>query len=214
MGLVMTTEACHTHKNKAELQQLLSQRDAEIARQSAELQARDLLIEKRKLQLVNLRRQRFCTKSEALDKIIDQLELALVKAEAAAEQHYCEPPSAETEAKQQPPRKPLPDHPPREDIVLSLGVTCEQCGGALRHLGEDVSETLEYVPGRFKVIRTVRPKMSCRCCETIHQIPAPSRPITWTARGKSVGVCAGQKVCRSFAGVSPISNLWTWRHAA
>jgi hypothetical protein len=41
----MTTGAGHAHKNKAELQQLLSQRGAAIARQSAELVARDLLIE-------------------------------------------------------------------------------------------------------------------------------------------------------------------------
>ncbi len=76
----MTIETGHTHPDTAELQQLLGQRDAEIARQSAELLARDLLIEKLKLQLGNLRRQRFGTKSEALDKIIDQLELALVEA--------------------------------------------------------------------------------------------------------------------------------------
>jgi len=173
----MTTNAGHTHRNKAELQQLLSVRDAEIARQSAELLARDLLIEKLKLQLANLRRQRFGAKSEALDKIIDQLELALVEAEAAAEQHDCEPLSVEADAKGQPTRKPLPEHLPREDVVLHPGETCEQCGGALRHLGEDVSETLEYVPGRIKVTRTVRPKLSCRCCETIHQVAAPAMPI-------------------------------------
>jgi|GEM_PF-2031569 len=185
MGLVMTTDAGHTYRNKADLRRLLDQRDAEIARQSAELLARGLLIEKLKLQLSNLRRQRFGTKSEALDKIIDQLELALVEAQAAAGHHHCEPPSAETKAKQQPTRKPLPDHLPRENVVLSPGETCDQCGGALRHLGEDVSETLEYVPGRFKVTRTVRPKLSCRCCETIHQVPAPSMP--WTSPAKVEG---------------------------
>jgi transposase len=54
------------------------------------------------------------------------------------------------------------------------------CGGTLDRLGEDVSETLEYVPARFKVIRTVRPKLSCRRCDRIVQEPAPHRPI---ARG-------------------------------
>jgi len=176
MGSLMTIGTGHMHKNKDELRQLLSVRDAEIARQSAELLARDRLIEKLKLQLANLKRQRFGTKSELLDQIIDQLELALVEAEAA-EQHNCEPPSAATEAKQQPTRKSLPDHLPREHVVPSPGETCQQCGGALRHLGEDVSETLEHVSGRFKVIRTVRPKMSWRCFETIHQVPAPSMPI-------------------------------------
>jgi hypothetical protein len=41
----MTTDAGHTHRNKADLRRLLDQRDVEIARQSAELLARDLLIE-------------------------------------------------------------------------------------------------------------------------------------------------------------------------
>ncbi|WP_329609853.1 MULTISPECIES: IS66 family transposase zinc-finger binding domain-containing protein [Pseudomonas] len=40
-----------------------------------------------------------------------------------------------------------------------------------------MSEVLEYVPARFKVILHVRPKMVCSCCEHIAQVPAPSRPI-------------------------------------
>ena len=173
----MTITAAHRHQDTTKLQQLLVQRDAEIARQSAELQARDLLIEKLKLQLANLRRHRFGAKSEALDHIIDQLELALEEAEIAASRKRHDTRCVEPEPKGQPKRKPLTDHLPREDVVLSPGETCEQCGGALRHLGEDVSETLEFVPGRFKVIRTVRPKLSCRCCETIHQASVPSMPI-------------------------------------
>jgi hypothetical protein len=39
---------------------------------------------------------------------------------------------------------------------------------------------LEYVPASFKVIRQVRPKLACSCCDAIVQAPAPSRPI---ARG-------------------------------
>jgi transposase len=54
---------------------------------------------------------------------------------------------------------------------------CPDCGGKLRWLGEDVCETLEYVPARFKVIRTVRPKVSCAGCARILQEPAPHRPI-------------------------------------
>jgi transposase len=54
---------------------------------------------------------------------------------------------------------------------------CPDCGGKLRPLGEDVSEMLEYVPASFKVIRTVRPKLSCGCCSRIVQEPAPHRPI-------------------------------------
>ena len=47
----------------------------------------------------------------------------------------------------------------------------------MRKLGEDVTEVLEYVPSSFKVIRHVRPKLSCRICETIVQSPMPSLPI-------------------------------------
>jgi len=39
---------------------------------------------------------------------------------------------------------------------------------------------IEYVPGRYRVIRHVRPKLSCAACQTIVQAAAPSRPI---ARG-------------------------------
>jgi transposase len=49
--------------------------------------------------------------------------------------------------------------------------------GTLRRLGEDVSEVLEYLPARFNVIRTVRPKLGCACCSRIVQEPAPDRPI-------------------------------------
>ena len=35
---------------------------------------------------------------------------------------------------------------------------------------------LEYVPGRYKVIRHVRPKLSCSSCQKIVQAAAPSRP--------------------------------------
>ena len=46
----------------------------------------------------------------------------------------------------------------------------------------DVTETLDYVPGRFKVIRHVREAFSCRTCETMVQTPAPNHPI---ARGRA-----------------------------
>ena len=55
--------------------------------------------------------------------------------------------------------------------------TCPECGGALRQLGEDASEQLDYVPGYFQVIRHVRPKLACRACARIVQAAAPSRPI-------------------------------------
>jgi transposase len=40
-----------------------------------------------------------------------------------------------------------------------------------------VSEVLEYVPARFKVIRHVRPKLSYTRCDGIVQAEAASRPM-------------------------------------
>jgi transposase len=56
------------------------------------------------------------------------------------------------------------------------------CGGPLRKLGEDITETLERVPAQWKVIQHVREKLTCRTCESITQPPAPSHPI---ARGRA-----------------------------
>jgi transposase len=53
---------------------------------------------------------------------------------------------AATEA-QKPARRPLPGHLPREDVIHSAPCACPTCGGALRRIGEDVTETLDYVPG-------------------------------------------------------------------
>ena len=71
----------------------------------------------------------------------------------------------------------MPDHLPRNDEILSPGSQCRACGGVLKTLGEDVTEELEYIPGRFVVNRIIRPRMTCCCCEAICQSPLPSRPI-------------------------------------
>src|SRR5690606_19946172 len=63
------------------------------------------------------------------------------------------------------------------EVTHEPACSCPDCGGDLRPLGEDVSEVLDYVPGRFRVIRHVRRKLSCGKCEKIVQAAAASRPI-------------------------------------
>jgi len=53
----------------------------------------------------------------------------------------------------------------------------------LKHLGEDVSEILEYVPASLKVIQYIRPKLACASCDRIVQAAAPSRPIERSIAG-------------------------------
>lgn len=58
----------------------------------------------------------------------------------------------------------------------------------MHEIGETVSEMLDYVPARLRVLRIRRPKYGCRTCGTIHQAPAPERPI---AKGRaSAGLLA------------------------
>jgi transposase len=92
-------------------------------------------------------------------------------------------PKPKLEEKSQPVRRPLPEHLPRERVVHEPACTCPDCGTPMRKIGEDVSEVLDYVPARFRVIRHVRPKLACPACERIVQVEAPSRPIDRGAAG-------------------------------
>jgi len=148
------------------------------------LLSRESEIEHLKLLIAQLRRMHFGRRSEKVQRQIEQLELRLedLEAKQAARQAQCESSSSASPATpSHPTRRPLPQHLPRETHKHEPAEkVCPDCGGQLRSLGEDVSEMLEYVPARFKVIRHVRPKLSCSACERIVQAAAPTRPI---ARG-------------------------------
>jgi transposase len=171
----------------ATLRAALAEREAELATARAELTGAHLLIAQYKAELHKLRRMQFGRSSEALDEQIHQLELKLEdleESEAAraagarrrkADQPSREPPGPE---RRQPVRRPLPDHLPREDVIHAPEEVCPGCGGTqFSKLGEDKTEVLEKIPARLKVIRHIRPKLSCRACETIIQAPGPDLPI-------------------------------------
>lgn len=158
-----------------------------VIAQQERLAERDAEIEHLKLIIAKLRRLQFGQSSEQLDATLGQLELSLeeletVRAEqaqvAAASEAAPAPPGTSAAPAKRPARKPLPDHLPRETVEHAPAeCACPDCGGALKKLGEDVSEVLEFVPQHFKVIRHVRPKLACAACDTIVQAPAASRPM-------------------------------------
>ncbi|RSZ55073.1 IS66 family transposase [Massilia atriviolacea] len=156
----------------------VQERDDQVAGLEAQLTTRAAEIEHLKLTIAKLRRMQFGRKSEKLDHQIEQLELQLEDLQADDAEAAREMPVPDRAPRKQSVRKPLPDHLPRDEkVYLPDAAACPSCGGGLRHLGEDVAEQLEYVPASFRVIRHVRPKMACRCCDSIVQAPAPSRPI-------------------------------------
>ena len=113
------------------------------------------------------------------------------------------PPAAGRSPRRQ--RKPFPDDLPRETIEhLPTDTRCPCCGGAFKPLGEEVSEMLEYIPARFKVIRHVRPKLACARCDHIAQAEAPSRPI---ARGFAGPALLAHVLVSKYADHTPLYRL-------
>ena len=79
-------------------------------------------------------------------------------------------------------RNPIPDDLHREKHVLDVPEsekTCSCCGSEKKHIGDDVTEELEYKPAIFFVNQYVRPKYACPKCPDngITAAPMPPRPI-------------------------------------
>ncbi|MBU2582284.1 MAG: IS66 family transposase [Alphaproteobacteria bacterium] len=164
------------------LKRIIAERDAELTAAKAGLVTKSLEVEKLKIQIARLKRMTFGKSSERMVRELEQLELKLEELET--EEAAAPPPSprgsSEENARGHTPAKPrrqLPDHLPRRTKIHEVAHECQHCGGAMRKVGEDVTEVLEYIPGRFEVIRHVRPAMSCRQCEAMAQAPMPPLPI-------------------------------------
>ena len=155
----------------------------ELAQTRAELGTAAVEIEHLRAQLAAMRRQQYGRSSERLDAEIAQLELRLEdleESEAERQAAIVDPPTPTGPPKPRAKavRKPLPDHLARETIVHEPEMVCGCCDPSkLARLGEDVTEVLEKIPARLKVIRHVRPRYACRMCEQVSQAPAPDLPI-------------------------------------
>jgi transposase len=178
-----------------------------VLAQHAEITGQREFIGRLRIQLARLRRMQFGRSSERVAAEADQLELALEDLEADAPA----PPTpdggdAERDGRRRerrkPARRPLPDHLPRETVEHGAGTcACPVCGGALRRLGEDVTEVLDYVPGRFRAVRHVRARWSCRSCERVAGAPAPVLPIR---RGRATAALLAHVLVAKYADHLPL----------
>ena len=175
-----------------EIRRLEAELDAQrqtVSEQADELGSRRERIEHLKLMVEKFRRMLFGKKSEKLVLKLEQMEFELEEDETtqAEAEALAERVSPRKEARPRFERKPLPEHLKREEIMHTPERgCCPDCGGGLRHFGDDVSEQLEYVPESFKVIRHVRPKFTCTGCDRVVEAPAPSRPIERGLAGPSL----------------------------
>jgi transposase len=132
-----------------------------------------------------LQRYRFGPRSEKIDPgqlalMLEDVEQAIAASAAqAASQTEDQPAKTPVPRKRQVNRGALPKHLPREDVVVDIAdKSCPCCNGLRVKIGEDVSERLDMIPARFKVIVTHRPKYACRVCEgEVAQAPAPEHLI-------------------------------------
>ena len=163
-----------------QLQEMVRAMVARMADDHRQISDAKAQVEKLRQIIAKLQRHQFGRKSERLDA--DQLALGLEGLDADIAGVEARLPAAEPDRRAEEPsprQRRLPEHLPREDVTVDVEAhSCPQCNGALHVIGESVSEMLDFVPARFRVLRIRRPKYGCRACGTIHQAPAPERPIT------------------------------------
>lgn len=159
--------------------------EARNAALSATVKAFEQHVANLQLRIAKLRRQAFDKTSEKVEREIEQLELALedlliakAEAEEAAQNEDGETGPSAGAQKPAPRRRPrVSTDTPRERRELDPGATCADCGGQLRVVGEDMSEMLDIIAAQIRVLQIARIKKSCRVCDKMAQVPAPSRPI-------------------------------------
>ena len=151
----------------------------ELSQVQALVSASEDMIRHLRLQIAKLRREQYGHSAERHARLIEQLEMQLedIETDIADDRAKAEAMAPRTTVaafeRRRPARKPFPEHLPRERVVVEAPTSCSCCGsGRIVKMGEDVTETLEVIPRQWKVIQTVREKIS--------QPPAPFHP---TPRG-------------------------------
>lgn len=161
----------------ASLDQTISSKDREILYRQAKI---DQLIH----EMAVLKRWKFGRSREQLDagqaSLLDETIDADIAAIEQELQNLAPPDKAAKEPRQQPKRAALPPELPRVELHHepdSTTCTTAGCGCALKRIGEDVSEKLDYTPGVLTVQRHIRGKWACAKCQSLTQAPVPAQII-------------------------------------
>ena len=163
----------------ATLRAQIQEQDAVIARHAQELRYRQTKIDQLTHELAIHKRWKFGKRSEQLTSAQASLLEEALDADLEAIEAELEAltPSSRSEPKDKPKRQALPPQLPRTEIRHEPESETCTCGCALKRIGEDVSEKLDYTPGVFTVERHIRGKWVCGQCETLTQAPVPPHVI-------------------------------------
>ena len=154
-----------------------------LERMQAELKFQQTKIEALNFDLARLKRWRFGSSAESLETstqavLFDCIVVDTALEDRAAEEQTKPPPAAPpAPAKRKPVRQALPASLPRIDQHHEIERTHCACGAPLERIDEEVSEQLDCVPAQFFVLRHIRGKYACACCQTIQAAPMPAQII-------------------------------------
>lgn len=152
-----------------------------IERMQAEIKFSQTRIEALNFEIARLKRWRFGSSAESLDSSTQAVLFDAILADTALEDQAAKdaatPPPAAPRVKGKSVRQALPAHLPRVDRHHDLDATHCACGQAFTRIGEEVSEQLDCVPAQFFVLRNIRGKFACVCCQTIQAAPMPAQMI-------------------------------------
>ena len=164
------------------LKQAAFLRDVELTKSHAELAQNKSELALLKVQLETLRRLKFGRSTERFDPAQQQLfdeavaaDLADIEAQIQAHTAAATRPTA---LRAKPVRKALPAHLPRVIVHQPWGAcNCAKCGNALHQASEEFSEKLDFKPAEYFVVKTIRPVLACRQCDTAFTPPTPPEII-------------------------------------
>ena len=152
-----------------------------IERLQAELKFKQTKIEALNFEIARLKRWRFGSSAESLDTSTQAVLFDAILGDTALEDEAAKkatkPSPAAPDVKGKPVRQALPAGLPRVDRHYDLGATHCACGQAFKRIGEELSEQLDCVPAQFFVLRHIRGKYACACCQTIQAAPMPAQMI-------------------------------------
>ena len=166
------------------LKEALNAREVELTQSHAELAQHKAELALLKAQLEALRRLKFGHSSERFDPaqqpLFDEsVATDLADIEAQIQAHPAAPAATKPPvARAKPVRKPLPEHLPR--VIChqpAASCACAKCGGDLHQIGEEFSEKLDFKPAEYFVLKTIRPVLGCRQCQTAFTTPTPPEII-------------------------------------
>ena len=152
-----------------------------VERLQAELKFSQTRIEALNFEIARLKRWRFGSSSESLDSttqavLFDALLADTLLEDLAALDEVKTTPAA-PRVKGQAVRQALPANLPRVERHHEIRQTHCACGQAFKRIGEEVSEQLDCVPAQFFVLRHIRGKYACACCQTVQAAPMPAQMI-------------------------------------